>query len=45
MSRQNDARTNGQHAHNGTYALVTLSAQIAGSVFRLRADSGVVLCG
>jgi UDP-3-O-[3-hydroxymyristoyl] glucosamine N-acyltransferase len=44
MSRQNDARTIGQRAHIGAYALVALDAQIAGSVLRLTAGGGVVLC-
>jgi hypothetical protein len=30
-SRQNDAPSADQDAHNGTYALVVLDAQIAGS--------------
>jgi hypothetical protein len=31
-------------AHIGTYALVALDAQIAGSVLRLTAGGGVILC-
>jgi hypothetical protein len=34
MSRQNDARTIGQRAHSGTYALVALGARNAGSVLK-----------